>query len=265
MKCHEARKLIGPYLDSELDAKTSYDIVQHLESCAACARVFEAEEKLDARIFSVLRQGQKTAALWEKLEGKVAGHDWWSRLWQMKPLTRLALGSGLVGSIILLGVVLWSSTRVPDLAAAVEQDHQEFLDRKFGPEFAGALPETVARRLDDRLDAGAFAQLPSAPGFQAKGSRLCFLRGVPAAWTLGQYANALVSVVVLKQTELEHFPQIAFRRTFCPPSRLPPCKCSPFIRVCRPMSWKGTLPRGWSVGLARPMASHARSPNPWWA
>jgi len=60
------------------------------------------------------------------------------------------------------------------------------------------------------LDPAAFTQLPSAAGFQARGSRLCFLRGVPAAWTLGQYANSLVSIIVLKQSELEHFPESAW-------------------------------------------------------
>jgi hypothetical protein len=40
---------------------------------------------------------------------------------------------------------------------------------------------------------------------------LCFLRGVPAAWTLGHYANRIVSIIVLKQSELDHFPQIRQR------------------------------------------------------
>ena len=43
MRCHEARNLLGPYLDSELDAKASLEVAQHLESCEDCARVFDAE------------------------------------------------------------------------------------------------------------------------------------------------------------------------------------------------------------------------------
>ncbi len=211
MKCDETRRLMGPYFDSELDARTSSDIVQHLESCAECARFFEAGEKLNARIFSALREGPKTAALWETLEARVARRHWWERLGQVSPLVRAGLATGLAALLVILAVTLRPNARVPDLAAAIEQDHQEFLNGKFGPEFTGPLPEAVAHRLDERLDAGAFAQLPAAPGFQAKGSRLCFLRGVPAAWTLGHYANALVSVVVLKQSELDHFPQLRRR------------------------------------------------------
>src|SRR5205823_3674481 len=71
MRCHEARKFLGPYLDSELDAKTSLEIEQHLEACPDCARVFAAEEKLDARIFGTLREGQRTQGLWDNVEARI--------------------------------------------------------------------------------------------------------------------------------------------------------------------------------------------------
>ena len=211
MRCHEARNLIGPYLDSELDAKTSCEIVQHLESCAECTRFFEEEEKLDKRIFSALREGQKDPALWARLESSIAEHHRWEKLWPRLRLAQVGLATALAVVLIAISLSLGFRERVPDLALAVEQDHEEFLAGKFIPEFTGPLPEPVAHRLDARLDARAFSHLPVASGFEAKGSRLCFLRGVPAAWTLGHYANALVSVFVLKQSELEHFPQIKRR------------------------------------------------------
>ena len=210
MRCHEARQLIGPYLDSELDAKSSFEIEQHLESCRDCAQFFEAEQKLDDRISSLLRQGQKTGPLWERVESQVAAPGFRARIWPRRILMRMGLGFATI-VVILLAASIWSTKRVPDLAAVVEQDHEEFLAGKFGPEFYGPLPESVSRRLDERLDPAAFAQLPSAPGFRAGGSRLCFLRGVPAAWTLGHYANGSVSVVVLKRSQLDHFPQIKQR------------------------------------------------------
>jgi len=62
----------GPYLDSELDAKTSLEIEQHLKSCPECARLFAEEEKLEARIMAGLNRGPRTAVLWEKIEREVA-------------------------------------------------------------------------------------------------------------------------------------------------------------------------------------------------
>ena len=40
MKCNEIRNLVLPYLDSELDAKTSQEIQIHLQTCAECAEVY---------------------------------------------------------------------------------------------------------------------------------------------------------------------------------------------------------------------------------
>ncbi len=68
MKCNEARNLVVPYLDSELDAKASQEIQLHLQSCAECAEVFAREERFNERLFRVLRAGQATPALWEKGE-----------------------------------------------------------------------------------------------------------------------------------------------------------------------------------------------------
>jgi len=72
MKCDQVQTLHGPYLDSELDAKTSLEIQQHLAACPACARLFAEEEKLEALITAGLNRGPRTAALWERIESKVA-------------------------------------------------------------------------------------------------------------------------------------------------------------------------------------------------
>jgi anti-sigma factor RsiW len=72
MKCDEVQTLHGPYLDSELDARTSLEIEQHLKACPECARFFAEEEKLEVRIKAGLRQGPRTPALWAQIEKGVA-------------------------------------------------------------------------------------------------------------------------------------------------------------------------------------------------
>jgi anti-sigma factor RsiW len=72
MKCDEFQTLHGPYLDSELDAKTSLEIEEYLKAFAGCARLFAEEEKLEARIKARLKQGQRTPALWAQIERGVA-------------------------------------------------------------------------------------------------------------------------------------------------------------------------------------------------
>jgi hypothetical protein len=73
MKCDEFQTLYGPYLDSELDARTSLEIEQHLKACAECARLFAEEEKLEARIKAGLKQGARTPALWAQIERGLVG------------------------------------------------------------------------------------------------------------------------------------------------------------------------------------------------
>ena len=71
MRCDEVKPLQDPYLDSELDAKTTLEIEQHLKSCPDCARRYAEEQTLEARIKAGLNRGDRTAALWEQIEGTV--------------------------------------------------------------------------------------------------------------------------------------------------------------------------------------------------
>ena len=73
MKCDEFQTLYGPYLDSELDARTTLEIQQHLKTCPSCAGLFAEEEKLEARIKAGLKQGPRTPALWAQIERGVVG------------------------------------------------------------------------------------------------------------------------------------------------------------------------------------------------
>lgn len=72
MNCDELQPLQGPYLDSELDARTSLEIEQHLKACAHCARVFAEQQTLDGQLKAGLNHGQRTAALWDRIERSVA-------------------------------------------------------------------------------------------------------------------------------------------------------------------------------------------------
>ena len=71
MKCNEAQTMQGPYLDSELDAKTTLEIEQHVAGCPACARLFAQEQTLEARIMAGLNRGSRTAGLWAQIEREV--------------------------------------------------------------------------------------------------------------------------------------------------------------------------------------------------
>jgi len=200
MKCAEVRRLVRLYLDSQLDAKNSFEIEQHLESCAECAGLFGAEKKFDERLGRFLRRGLATPALWEKTEAQIARFH--AR--GIKALWPLALAASLT---IATGAVFLAKSRILDLASAVEECHSAYVHQITTPEFTGAVPEKIAQQFGSRLDAGAFAYRPSEPAFTSSGARLCHVEGVPVALILGRCAETPVSMIVLKKSELDHFPQ----------------------------------------------------------
>ena len=85
MKCAEVRKFVRLYLDSELDTEHSFEVERHLESCAECAGLFEAEKKFDDRLGRFLGRGAATRTLWRNIESQISP----VRLAKMDPLAPL--------------------------------------------------------------------------------------------------------------------------------------------------------------------------------
>ncbi len=199
MKCAEVRKFVRLYLDSELDTEHSFEVERHLESCAECAGLFEAEKKFDERLGRFLRRGQVTRALWEKVEAQIAP----KRFSKLKAFWPAAVAASIM---IAAGVVFVAKSQTLDLANAVEECHSAYVHQLTTPEFSGPVPEKIAQQLGGQLDAAAFAYLPSRTTFSSSGARLCHVEGVPVALILGHNGPTPVSMIVLKKSELDHFP-----------------------------------------------------------
>jgi anti-sigma factor RsiW len=199
VKCNEARKLLNPYLDSELDTKSSLEVEQHLASCTECAGLFEAESKFDARVRDALRGGERTPALWDAVESRLhPAHDVISNFrWVLAAAVAVAL---------LAGIWFVRAARPLDLAIAAGECHNTYVQRITSPEFNGPVPDRIVRELGNQLDAAAFDYRPTASGFSADGARFCHVRNVPTAVILGHYENVPVSLLVFKRSELVQFP-----------------------------------------------------------
>src|SRR5436309_2084719 len=200
MKCAEVRKFVRLYLDSELDAKNSFEVEQHLESCVECAGLFEAEKKFDVRLGRFLRRGQATRAVWENVEVQIAP----VRRGKLRALWPIALAASVV---IVAGAVFLTKSRGLDLANAVEQCHSAYVHQLTAPEFKGPVPDKIAQQFGGQLDTEAFAYLPSQTTFSSSGARLCHVEGVPVALILGHCGEIPVSMIVFKKSEIDRFPE----------------------------------------------------------
>lgn len=203
MKCPEARNLISAHLDSELDAKTSIEVEEHLKACTECAELFTAEAKFNQRLAGSLNVGRRTNAVWEAAEAGIHGEHRAVSFRRVWPLA-LAVSLALVASVTALW---WFKSRPLDLAVAVEECHQAYARKFTSPEFTGAVPDDIARKLGLRLDVAAFAYHPVSEAFNEHGARYCHVGDVPVAVILGHYQDVPVSLFVIKRSELEHFPR----------------------------------------------------------
>lgn len=66
MNCREVELLLGAYLDSELDARASQKVRQHLDQCPKCCQQYQQEQQSDAVLRKLLAPSAKDASFWEK-------------------------------------------------------------------------------------------------------------------------------------------------------------------------------------------------------
>ncbi|MCI0743995.1 MAG: zf-HC2 domain-containing protein [Verrucomicrobia subdivision 3 bacterium] len=212
MKCNEVRNLVLVYLDSELDAKTSQEVERHLRGCAECAELFAHEQKFDERVSSVLRRGQATLELWERVESRLRPRprlSWLFRRW--RPVTIGGIAVLASSAVLALLINLRSNSTSLDIASNVDPDHTKYVAGQLTPQFENQPPTEALSKEQGRLDAAAFSKLPATSGFRSEGKRVCHLSGVPVAWIMGRDGGLPVSVVVLRRDELVNFPQLRER------------------------------------------------------
>ncbi len=80
MNCHEARKWLSPYLDSELGATKTFEVSEHLRRCGGCKDRFAAERRADDLVQSRLEQDTMPDELWSALVRDVRTPAWSRRL-----------------------------------------------------------------------------------------------------------------------------------------------------------------------------------------
>ncbi|MBE7506918.1 MAG: zf-HC2 domain-containing protein [Planctomycetia bacterium] len=67
MNCQQARSRLSPYLDSELDAGTTFAISEHLRGCDGCRGRFEAEREVERLVATRLQSVHVPNALWDEI------------------------------------------------------------------------------------------------------------------------------------------------------------------------------------------------------
>jgi len=110
MTCRECRKWWSPYLDSELDASTTFEVSEHLRTCRACRERFEREEFVENWLRDRLRDGRMPDQLWGEVCRGVRGGRGDRRL----PLRRTLALAASIAMLITAAVLVFVQTRGDD-------------------------------------------------------------------------------------------------------------------------------------------------------
>jgi len=198
MKCHQARIYMSPYLDSELDPTTTYEVSRHLETCTACAGHFAAEEELERMIRERLRrlQGDEEEVIERAL----------SRAFTLRTrLTGLGALFTAASLLLLLGLFAYRLTTVtadpvPEIVAMAAEDHQRYLIGDLTPELLTKDPTDLPSFFEGKL-AGETGSFPSGSGWEVEGARLCSFRDIPVGFVTLRYHGIPISVVDLPEKD----------------------------------------------------------------
>ncbi len=209
MRCHEARRLMHLYLDSELSTESSFEVAQHLEECPDCAAMFERERTLENNLRDrLLERLPGDDVLWDEALRK-AGRRSRTGLPRWGSTAFLAAAAAVVAVLVF---ALWPRVHPDlDLARAAEADHARFLtelaEDEAPPSNLGALGEIVNRTLHGTPSVPA--QPPQGYGVIKVGH--CRLNGAQVAYVVIARQGEPVSLFLMDRADLERFPRAAVR------------------------------------------------------
>jgi anti-sigma factor RsiW len=195
MKCEDARRYVGPYLDSELDPKSSFELARHLEVCADCKDRFDSEGVLERALAKELARPEPgDDATWERALRRAQGPR--NGRWRWAA----AASGGLAAAAILVWLLALGGN---GLASDLRKDYQKHAQGGSPLELSSRNPREVEKFFKDRM--GLSVPVPVPSGWELLGGRKCALRGIPTAFILYRLQGRDVTAYIFPSDHLDRF------------------------------------------------------------
>lgn len=140
MTCREAHGLLMAWLDSELDARATSEIGEHLAACGACRARFEGEERVERGIRNLLLAERMPEGVWERLQGGL-------RPAHFRYVPWFAAAAAI---LLAVGIAVWSRPASPQILDDLTRTHLESAGGGTRPDFPAPAPAEIARFLAAR-------------------------------------------------------------------------------------------------------------------
>ena len=198
MNCQEARNLMEPYLDGELDLVRSIEIEAHLKACQTCSPSYDGLRSLHSAVSDAALRFQPPAALRNRVrssirdEAKVLNR---SSLLSWRWLIPTMAGVALI--TVLSFLALQNRPSANDLLAQeIVSSHVRSLMEKHLTDVPSSDQHTVKPWFDGRLDFSPPVKDLASAGYSLVGGRLDYIGNRPVAALVYQHRQHYINVFV---------------------------------------------------------------------
>jgi anti-sigma factor RsiW len=202
MNCEQARLLIGPYADGELDASAVVELERHIRECAACAhawqnaRTLQSSLRQDGLYFEAPTDLRRSiyAQLKESTCGQTERRPGWRFNWNW--FGGMATGAAAVALAVLLALPALRPSEQARLGRDVVASHIRSLMANHELDVVSTDQHTVKPWFNGKLDFSPPVKDLSADEFPLVGGRLDYVGGRDVAALVFQRHKHVINLFV---------------------------------------------------------------------
>jgi anti-sigma factor RsiW len=212
MNCQEAKPVIGPYADGELEAAAILELERHLQGCSACAGALRNLQSLKTSLKSEPLYFNAPAELRRRIQSQLPSTTKTFRprsAWNWNWLTTAMSGAFAVCLALLLLVTQTRPSAEQQLRQEIVSSHVRSLMGSHATDVASTDQHTVKPWFNGKLDFSPPVKDLAAQGFPLVGGRLDYLGGRSVAALVFQRNKHIINLFIWPTLEGDSRPRPA--------------------------------------------------------